>query len=182
MISRKEIDKELIKQLQEGNKQAFSELFNYYYQHIFNFIQSIVKNRTEAEDLTMITFEKAYIKIGPYAPLFEFRTWLFTIAKRKCFDYLEHKKVNQAMYEKLPKNPKDRSPEDVFICRETLEVLDKAVDSLNEPYKKVIRLHYYEEHLCRDISLELNVPINTILGQLLRARTMLYSLIKSQAS
>ena len=50
------------------------------------------ENETNAEDITIETFSKAFDKIATYNPEFQFNTWLISIAKNVYVDMLRKRK------------------------------------------------------------------------------------------
>ncbi len=73
---------ELAVQARKGCPDAFESLVERHEQRVFHYLCQLVGNRNDAEDLTQLTFIKAYRGLSHYDPDFGFATWLFTIAKR----------------------------------------------------------------------------------------------------
>ena len=46
------------------DKEAFSELYDYFFPRVYNFIFAKVKNTEQADDIISITFEKVFVKLG----------------------------------------------------------------------------------------------------------------------
>src|ERR1035437_1429279 len=167
-MKRLETDKFLTKEAKRGNQKAFNALFSHYYLVIYNYINSIVKDPIEAEDLTMITFEKAFAKIKKYAPLFEFGTWVGKIAKNTTIDYIDYRKrrpyrrpyncVDVSDFENLQQLISQiENPEKQLINKESGIILDESVNQLYVAYKEVILLRYYEDRNYDEICSELNI-------------------------
>ena len=79
---------DLIKQAKEGKQIAFTKLYEKYKQTIYITIYRIVNNRDVADDLTSITFVKAFSKISSYVNNISFEMWLKTIAINSSIDYI----------------------------------------------------------------------------------------------
>ena len=63
------------------DKEAFSELYDYFFPRVYNFIFAKVKNTEQADDIISITFEKIFVKLGDYdSGKGAFSTWIFRIA------------------------------------------------------------------------------------------------------
>ena len=52
----------------------------------------MVNNKSDAEDLTLEAFGKAFKSLHQYSPSFAFSTWLFKIASNNCIDFLRKKR------------------------------------------------------------------------------------------
>ena len=50
----------LIRSAQGGDSASFAELYNLYYQKVFAFIRTIVRNSADAEDILQLTFLNAW--------------------------------------------------------------------------------------------------------------------------
>ena len=85
-------DLTLIDAAMKGSQNAYAELMDRYRDTIFFMLLKMVKNRNDAEDLTIEAFGKAFKNIHQYTPNYAFSTWLFKIASNNCIDFLRKKK------------------------------------------------------------------------------------------
>ena len=89
LVDQKEPSPEqLAEQCKAGCPASFEKLVEQYETRIFNFLFQLTRNRHDAEDLTQVTFVKAYRNIHRYEPSHAFAAWLFTIAKRTAYSHL----------------------------------------------------------------------------------------------
>jgi RNA polymerase sigma-70 factor (ECF subfamily) len=181
-MDRKRIDSILLAKARGGNQKAFSSLFSFYYQRVFTYVKIMVCDYTEAEDLAMITFEKAFMNISKFVPMFEFQTWLFKIAKNTTIDFIKRRNRNPESVDISTIHYLKSDIENSIEREEDYLLLEKAVSQLDEKYRAVIELYYYEECSYKAISSKLCIPINTVCGHMLRAKLNLNKLIKKQAS
>ncbi|MFH2095768.1 MAG: sigma-70 family RNA polymerase sigma factor, partial [Bacteroidota bacterium] len=84
----------LVLQAIEGDQKAYAELLGRYRDAIYFMLLKMVNNKSDAEDLTIEAFGKAFKNIQQYSPNYAFSTWLFKIASNNCIDYLRKKKGN----------------------------------------------------------------------------------------
>ena len=67
---------------------------------IYNFLRYRLHDEAIAEDLTAVTFEKAWRRRDSYQPnQAAFNTWLFTIARNSATDYLRRQKETVPLLE-----------------------------------------------------------------------------------
>ena len=87
-------EQQLITQLQAGQKESFSILYDTYFQVIYNHIYYKTLNQSLTEDIVSDTFFKAFDKIQQFTYKTEnsFRSWLYTIASNTLLD--SYKKYN----------------------------------------------------------------------------------------
>lgn len=76
-----------------GDKRGYTVLFKRHYWRVFNYISLIVGNRLDVEDLTMVTFEKAFRNLHTWKPSGLFSTWLISIAKYTTFDWIKAQQI-----------------------------------------------------------------------------------------
>ena len=87
-------DYSLVLKAIDGDQKAFAQLLSRYRQSVFHAILKMVRNREDAEDLTLEAFGKAFNKLSSYTPNYAFSTWLFKIAINNCIDYMRKKRLH----------------------------------------------------------------------------------------
>jgi len=85
-------DYELVKKALKGDEKAFARLLSRYKDTIYFMLLKMLNNRSDAEDLTLEAFGKAFKNLHQYSPTYAFSTWLFKIASNNCIDFLRKKK------------------------------------------------------------------------------------------
>jgi RNA polymerase sigma-70 factor (ECF subfamily) len=88
-------DDDLMKAIKAGNKNAFKTLFNRHIDSIVRFCAIKTANRHEASDIAQEIFLKVWKSAGSYRPENNFKSWIFTIARRHIIDRHRKKKLNQ---------------------------------------------------------------------------------------
>jgi len=171
----------------KGNQKAFEKLFLRYKDAIFYFLLRIVNNRTDAEDLTLECFGKAFRNINQYSTKYAFSTWLFRIASNTSIDFIRKKKKNIIKLETKDESNMDLplyesktpSPEQQIINKQNAKYMRQKVSQLKDRYRILIELRYFKEYSYEEIAQEMNLPIGTIKAQLFRARKLLFMNIKN---
>jgi RNA polymerase sigma-70 factor (ECF subfamily) len=175
----------LVEEAKKGNEKAFASLMNRYRDSIYYMLLKMVNNPSDAEDLTIEAFGKAFRNIDTYVPRFAFSTWLFMIATNNCIDFIRKKKSSPVPLDQIQDVMDHRTiniqsdlpdPEEALINDQKIAILRKIVNQLKSPYKEIIELRYYQEYSYEEISNELNIPIGTVKAQLYRAKTLLYNI------
>jgi RNA polymerase sigma-70 factor (ECF subfamily) len=168
-------DLDLLTGLKSKNEKAFSQLYVRYQLPVFLMINSIVKNRLDAEDLTIETFTKVFLKIDSYAPLFLFRTWLFKIARNTAFDYIGV--LKNRLYGDRAISDFDNyidseypNPEDIMISSEGILTIEKRMNMLTPGLKKVLFMRCFDQCSYEEISDTLGITNNEARVYLCRAR------------
>lgn len=179
--------KKQIEKAKMGDQIAFTSLLDYYWNEVYGFMLKRTENETDAEDITIETFAKAFDKIATYNPEFQFNTWLIAIAKNVHIDMLRKKKStlflditdeedNQA-YNVADTSP---SPEDKIITEQNLSRLLQFIKELKPHYQEVIQLRYFQELSYQEISDQLQEPLSNVKVKLLRAKKLLAEIIHNR--
>lgn len=182
-------DYELIQAALGGDENAFARLLSRYKESIYFMLLKMVNNRSDAEDLALEAFGKAFKNLHQYSPNYAFSTWLFKIASNNCIDFLRKKKgvpvhieTNQENSEsELPAKlrSKDPDPEEKLIRKQKAILMRKVVRKLKPRYQILVEYRYFRELSYEEIATELKLPLGTVKAQLFRAREMLFRLIES---
>ncbi len=134
---------ELIKKSQQGDEQAFGELYEIWSSKVYRFVYLKTKHVPVAEDLTSEVFLKAWQKIHQYRPSPDarFSSWLYTIARNTVIDYYRVNKRVEISFENLPEIA-DLEGEEPY--REATRI-EEALERLPGDYAKVLKLRFVEE-------------------------------------
>ncbi len=183
-------DYDLVKAALEGDETAFARLLARYKDAIYFMLLKMVNNKSDAEDLTLEAFGKAFKNLHQYSPGYAFSTWLFKIASNNCIDFLRKKKGmlvpiesnNQDNPENdapLKLKSKDPNPEERLIRKQKAILMRKVVRKLKPRYQTLVEYRYFRELSYEEIAKELKLPLGTVKAQLFRAREMLFKLIET---
>lgn len=175
----------------KGDQRAYADLMKYYREPIYMLLLRMTHNPTEADDLTIETFGKAFCQLHTYTPTNTFSTWLFSIASNSGIDYIRRQRLELVSLNTLSvRNEDDQyeyplpsdapNPEQVLINKQRRERLRAVVAQLNPRYRKVIELRYYEELSYDEIAERLRIPLGTVKIHLRRAKMLLAELLKTE--
>ncbi len=174
-----------INQAKKGDQVAFTFLLDHFWNEVYAFMLKRTENETDAEDIAIETFAKAFDKIGSYNTEFQFNTWLIAIAKNVHIDMLRKKKSSLFIEitdeeDQQAYNVADTSPsiEDEIIHEQNLSQLLQYIKSLKPAYQEVIQLRYFQEMSYQEIAEKINEPLNNVKIKLLRAKKLLTEIIQ----
>ena len=180
----------LRKALDHNDQHAYAELMSLYRDSIYYMLVRMVKNKDDAEDLTLMTFGKAFRYLDKYTPKYAFSTWLYRIALNNSIDFLRVKNNMPQYFEEdlyttsttsiidQSEDNLQRTPEDEIIDKQRLQMLRAAVSELPDKYRKVIELRYYEDLAYEDIAERLGLTLSNVKIQIMRAKQMLSQLMQ----
>ena len=173
-----------IEKAKKGDQVAFTFLLDYYWNEVYGFMLKHTENETNAEDITIETFSKAFDKISSYNSEFQFNTWLIAIAKNVYIDLLRKKKSllfiditcdeDHRAYHIADTTP---TAEDKLIIEQNLSQLLQFIKQLKPHYQEVIQLRYFQEMSYQEIASKIDEPLNNVKIKLLRAKKLLAEII-----
>jgi RNA polymerase sigma factor (sigma-70 family) len=180
-------DQLLIALALKGDEKSFARLMVKYKDSIYFMLLKMVKNKNDAEDLTLEAFGKAFANLSFYSTDYAFSTWLYRIASNNCIDFLRKKKGmrlslnndQESDSEVTSSNLKSSSPnpEERLIIKQRGRILHNFIQKLKPQYRDLIELRYFKEYSYEEIAKELDLPLGTVKVQLFRARNILFNLI-----
>ena len=176
------------KALETGDPEAYSNLMRLYRDPLYFMLYEKVGDQDVAKDLTIETLGKAFQKLHLYVPDYAFSTWLFTVARNHCIDYLRKKRIPTSSIDRMVKDDEGRTsnfdlessdpdPESILIKKQRIRILRSIVDQLSPKYRDLVKLRYFKEFSYEEISNELDLPLGTVKAQLHRSREQLFKIM-----
>ncbi|MFT5706212.1 MAG: RNA polymerase sigma-70 factor (ECF subfamily) [Oceanospirillaceae bacterium] len=175
-----EIDKQLVKRVQEGDKRAFDLLVAKYQHKIIALIGRYVYDQDEALDISQEAFIKAYRALPRFRGDSAFYTWLYRIAINTAKNHLVSRgrrppdvdiDVSDAQYFEGENKLHDLgSPESNLIREEIDQVIKTVLDQLPVDLRVALTLREYEDMSYEDISIIMDCPVGTVRSRIFRAR------------
>ncbi len=181
-----EIIQKNISKAKLGDQVAFTFLLDFFWNEVYGFMLKRTENETDAEDIVIETFAKAFDKIATYNPEFGFNTWLIAIAKNVHIDMLRKKKTSlfiditeEDEHQAYSIVDDSNSAEDELIIEQNLAQLLQYIKQLKPAYQEVIQMRYFQEMTYQEMAESLEEPLNNIKIKLLRSKKLLSEIITS---
>lgn len=157
------IDEKELKQLftelkSSNNKVAFEKLYSKYNKLIYSIAFSILKNKTDSEDIVQTVFTKLYTMSKDKFPIQKQASWLYSLTKNETISFLRKKKHNidlESIYE-----IEDRDNEINNII-DQIE-FNRLISKLNDKEKQVVSLKILVNLSFEEIGKLLDVPTGTV--------------------
>lgn len=149
-------DKELIRRVQSGNKDALNAVIERYYDDIYRFCLYLTGQENDSYDNTQEVFFKfiKYLKAYKHKNL---KGYLLTIARNMCSSYFYCKKTMEDV-EALEMPEKNAQIEKV----ENKLVLWRLLQELPTEQREIVILRIYEELTFKEIAKMLGINISTV--------------------
>ncbi|UOQ48806.1 RNA polymerase sigma factor [Gracilibacillus caseinilyticus] len=118
------------------NEEYIEELYIEYSKHVSNYINSILNNYHQAEDLMQETFIRALVKINTLKKEANVKPWLFRIAHNIAIDHVRRQKVLNNCLNELRSNSVRQWHPDV-LAENNMDFIN-SLEKLKKSYKQVI--------------------------------------------
>lgn len=155
-------DVELVQEVRNGNRQAFTELMRRYQERVYWTARRIVGSHEDADDVAQETFVKAYLALGDFRGESNFFTWLYRIAVNISLNQLRKRQIVSYVRESELLSrflPSKEDPAAEIELRETEERLQRTVDRLPEKQKAVFVLRFHDGLSYEEISAILKTSV-----------------------
>jgi RNA polymerase sigma-70 factor (ECF subfamily) len=145
-----EID--LIKNCQNGQSEAFAEIYDRYFEKIYKFIYYKVGHRETAEDLCSLTFTKALESIKKFnADKALLSAWIYKIARNNVVDYYRSKKEIYDIDKATDLYHEENFSENMTKAAQ-LENIKEKLKLLTEDQREIIVMRVWNEMSYKEIS------------------------------
>ncbi len=167
-------------------KKADSKIFEFvikkYQNKIFNIVLNILKNRTDAEDLTQKVFLKIFEKRMQFNGRSSFYTWIYRIAINESLNEFKKTKKNGVYIEEIiaDENGAFQVYEEKLEKDELQKKFDKIFNKLPDKYRIILTLKDFEKMSYNEISETLNISLDKVKVWIFRGRENLRKLIESE--
>jgi RNA polymerase sigma-70 factor (ECF subfamily) len=177
-------DLELVEEVRNGKRQAFTELMRRYQERIYWTARRIVGDHAEADDVTQEAFVKAFLGLGDFRGDSSFYTWLYRIAvnlslnvvrKRQVVEYLRESEIINRLF------PQADDPERRLEEHEIESSIQRAVATLPEKQKAVFVMRYFDEMTYEEIAQVLKTSVGGLKANYFHALKKVQEFLKNEA-
>lgn len=153
----------------KGDDKAFGEIINQCKDNLYKVAYAYLKNEDEALEVVGETVYKAYMSIEKLKKPELFNTWIMKITINICINKIkkDSKIIYIDEYAKVESFNEDYEDIEINISR-NLD-LYKAIDTLDEKFKSIVILRYFQDMKLSDIAEVLEMPEGTVKVYLKRA-------------
>jgi RNA polymerase sigma-70 factor (ECF subfamily) len=170
-------DEALAKRVQNGDTAAFGELVSRYEEKLTRYGRRFLARTEDIEDVVQDVFLKAYENMQSYDASYRFSPWIYRIAHNAYVNVLRkhaHRSFNFIDFDTLVSPfSYHEEVENEGERRVLREALDAGLSRIDEKYREILVLHYFEELSYDEIAEVLRIPKGTVGVRLRRGREAL---------
>lgn len=161
------------------DRQAFSQLFEYFAPRLKGFALKRGISATAAEELVQETMLSVWRKAETFDPRrATVSTWIFTIVRNKRIDLLRRASYPEVELDELAEYPSDAAgPDDDTTWAQFGTHLRNAMQTLPQEQFDILHKAFFEEKTHRSIADELGLPLGTVKSRIRLALIRLRSVL-----
>jgi RNA polymerase sigma-70 factor (ECF subfamily) len=172
----------LIDKAKSGDSKSLNTLLSLYRKPLLHTIDRLVRNKEDAEDILIITLQKAFLSFDKFENTHSFSTWLFKIGSNTAIDFLRrknnlHQSVNKDSHHDIDILHSQASsydnPQETYERKQKVSIMKMLINKLPEDDRQLILWRYNDELTYEEIASRLQMPIGTIKARLFRVRKLL---------
>ncbi|MDQ0359834.1 RNA polymerase sigma factor [Breznakia pachnodae] len=176
------IDENVIRKAQKADTEAFSQIYNAYYNNVYFIAYQYYKNEESAKDIVQEVFIRVHNKIDTLKEPKAFSSWISKITYHTCINYNRSKLKTVDLGEKVTVEDfidNNRiSISDELEDKRIKEIIMESLESMTTPLKSVGLLRYYEDFKIDEIAEILDLPSGTVNSRISRIREKLQQDLK----
>jgi len=172
-------DLELVRLLKAGNKKAFNELYERYWEIAYDIAYKQLHDEDNAKDIVHDVFIHIWTKQEQLGIDKSFIAYLYTCLKNRIIDNVRKENFRARQLDRLRQtlSEEDHSMMDDLLSRELEDQILLKVNSLPDKMKEVYRLSREEELSIDEIAEKLSLSPQTVKNQISNALKRLRSSI-----
>lgn len=169
------IETELIKQISQGDKIAFKELYALYSNKVYASALHYLQNIPDAEEVTQDVFLSIFNNASSFKGNSSVNTWIYRIAVNKSLNFLKSRKRRTFVFFEEYKNeiPDFEHPGIIQENKENAKLMYKAINSLPDAQKTAFILGFIEEKPRQEIADIMETSLKAVESLLQRAKANL---------
>jgi RNA polymerase sigma-70 factor, ECF subfamily len=183
---------DMIRRAQAGDPDALTQLILSQQHYVYSIAMSVLKNPDDAADLAQEAFVRLFRALPQYNGESRFTTWLYRLVVNLGRDELRRRgrqvpivpAVNdedgQDELSIVADDDRWSDPELALDSRELRDDVRRALAQLEEHYRLVLTLYYFDDMKYSDIAEVLDIPLNTVKSHIRRGKERLAALLQAQ--
>jgi RNA polymerase sigma factor (sigma-70 family) len=152
-------EKELLRQVADGDERAFTRLFDHYHQRLAVHIYRITRSDQVTEELVHDVFLKIWLNRELLAGVENFGVYLYVVSKNAAFNSLKktaNEKLRFTALDGVADAPAELDDDYRYI------LIDEAIDQLPPQQRQVYMLSRHHRLAYNEIALEMGLSKETV--------------------
>lgn len=172
-------DESLIRQIQQGNHEAFAAMVNRHSNRFYRIAYRLVFNKGDAEDMVQEAFLRLWARPQLWNPgkQAKFTTWFYKVVINLCLD-LNKKKKPQELPEDIELADRKPGQDALLGIHQEQALIDGFIKELPERQQLALNLCFYEGLSNKEAAEILGIKVKALQSLIMRAKTTLKEKVK----
>ena len=157
-------EKALLRQVAEGNEQAFAQLFHAWRDKLYFFILRITNSPEAAEDLVQDVFVKLWLNRDSLGEITHFSAWLYKVTQNQAITGMRRMALETTILASMRRDAaaSGQPTDEALLHKQLQEKLQQAIDRLPPPQKQIYTLSRIEGLKQEEIAQRLHLSLSTV--------------------
>jgi RNA polymerase sigma-70 factor (ECF subfamily) len=173
-------DLDLIEGIKLANEVHFNELYNRYFQRIYNFVYGRIRNHADTEEIVQETFAVVFLSIKKYSGRSSLVSWVYGIARNTTNNNLRQTKTNNLRMQKIghdhlqpTKNISSWTPEEHLAIQGYLSSVVDQLEGAGDWQLEIFEMRHLQNLSIREISERTQRSSDSVRSSLYRVKRLL---------
>jgi RNA polymerase sigma-70 factor, ECF subfamily len=175
----------LIRNVANGDRNAFRELYDLYQRRLFAYLLKLIEERATVEEVFNDVMFEVWRQAGSFRGDAKVATWIFGIAHHKAMNARRRTEGQHAIVDLSEADQvKSAGPNAQELAEQSDagKLVRPALGRLSEEHRTVIELTFYHGFSYAEIASIVNCPVNTVKTRMFHARRQLRELLSKAAA
>ena len=165
-------DENLVIASRKGDRDAYAQLIQRHYEHVFIVCLGVVGNVEDAEDAAQEALLKGFLQLETLRDGAQFRPWMTKIAKNLCFNLVHRKQRGRQIIA-------EKATPTVFTQRWD-DRLQQAIENLPLEIRQPLVMYYFDGRDVQSVANDLDISTSSVYSRLRLAINELHRLLTGQ--
>ena len=157
-------ESQLIENIKNGDQEAWDYIVGLYYQPLFGYVMSMVREKETAEELVQDVFVNFWAKRERINITSSLKAYLYRAARNHTLNFIKRRKFElnyqRSLAERMTIQHNDT--EQAFHFSELEKKLYGAIEALPEKRKEIFRMSRFEDLTYKEIAAALDIPVRQV--------------------
>jgi RNA polymerase sigma-70 factor (ECF subfamily) len=167
-------DREWLRRIAGGDRQAFEQLYQAYHRRVFGYLFRMVGSADRADELASDVLLEVWKSAGKFKGESRPSTWIFGIARFKALSSLRRSEPPTVEVEDVHDLQDTAEAQDALLITAGMQqAVRSALAALSPQHREVMELTFYDGFSYPEIAEILKCPVNTVKTRMFHARKQL---------
>lgn len=179
-------DQQLVAGIRESSEEHFNILYERYFQRVYGFVYSRLRNRADAEEVVQETFTAVHRSIDAYRGRSSLVSWIYGIARNTVNNHVRRAKVQELRLERAEEELQRSAhslasctPEEHLNLRRSAEAIRQRLSSVADWHAEAFALRHMDNLPIDEIARRMSRSNDAVRSSLYRMKRLLTEAVES---